>query len=86
LSAVEVGSKVENAQTPTCGDNGQVVSVKPCLLCNPADSIVQALDLLDGSRVVKLNLDSVGLTQDLRTNFLGEFVQGKPLSVFACGE
>jgi hypothetical protein len=57
LSAVEVGSKVENAQTPTCGDNGQVVSVELCLLCNPADSIVQALDLLDSSRVVKLNLD-----------------------------
>jgi hypothetical protein len=55
----------------------------PHLLCNPADSIVQALDLLDGSRVVKLNLDSVGLTQDLGTNFLGEFVYGKLFSLLA---
>jgi hypothetical protein len=33
--------------------------------------------------VVKLNLDSVGLTQDLGTNFLGEFVYGKPFSLLA---
>jgi hypothetical protein len=33
--------------------------------------------------VVKLNLDSVGLTQDLGTNFLGEFVYGKPLGLLA---
>jgi hypothetical protein len=65
------------------GDNGQVVAVEPCLLGNPADSIVQALDLLDGSRAVKLNLDSVGLTQDLGTSFLREFVYGKPFSVLA---
>jgi hypothetical protein len=73
LYAIEL-AKVENAQAPTRGDNGQVVTVEPCLLGNPADSIVQALDLLDGSHVVKLNLDSVGLTPDLGTNFLGEFV------------
>jgi hypothetical protein len=33
--------------------------------------------------VVKLNLDSVGLAQDLGTNFLGEFVYGKPFSLLA---
>jgi hypothetical protein len=33
--------------------------------------------------VVKLNLDSVGLTQNLGTNFLGEFVYGKPFGVLA---
>jgi hypothetical protein len=86
LGAVEVGSKFENAQTLTCWNNGQIIPVEPQLLCNPADSIVQALDLLDGSRVVKLNLDSVGLTQDLGTNFLGEFVYGKPFSVLAHGD
>ena len=33
--------------------------------------------------MVKLNLDSVGLTQDLGTNFLWEFVYGKPFTVLA---